>query len=269
MTTKEKEYWQGLSKGWFKRGRQRLWRRHHDPLIEALFAGWLGQRRVSRLLKTDLFEEANGQGLYALLTASSEQVVGIDIAPQVVRQARAGHPRLETREADVRRLPFPAEYFDVIISSSTLDHFRHREEIQDGLNELSRVLRPGGELMITLDNLVNPVVFFRNLLPFSWVNRLGLVPYYVGATCGPGRLRRYLNKAGLEVAEMTAVLHCPRVLAIALANLVERRCSGNGCQRFLAALSRFEVLSRWPTRYLSGYYVAAWAIKPRPQPPPA
>mgnify|MGYP006138370175 CR=1 FL=1 len=42
--------------------------------------------------------------------------------------------------------------------------------------------------------LINPVVRLRNALPFGLLRRTGLVPYYVGATCGPRRLRDFLGR---------------------------------------------------------------------------
>ena len=45
-------------------------------------------------------------------------------------------------------LPFAEEAFDVIVSTSTLDHFAHRRDIVSSLHELHRVLRPGGEVLL-------------------------------------------------------------------------------------------------------------------------
>ena len=58
----------------------------------------------------------------------------------------------------------------------------------------------GGTLLITLDNGRNPLVALRNLLPFSLLRRLGLVPYYVGPTLGPTQLIDYLRAAGFAVS---------------------------------------------------------------------
>ena len=85
--------------------------------------------------------------------------------------------------------------------TSTLDHFRSHSEIVTSLRELLRVLRPGGQLLLTLDNPANPLVGLRNALPFGLLHRLRIVPYYVGATCGPRGLRRLLPQVGFEVLE--------------------------------------------------------------------
>ncbi len=62
-------------------------------------------------------------------------------------------------------LPFPDGAFDRVFSNSTLDHFDSRDDIREALRELARVLHPEGELLLTLDNLANPVVRLRNALP--------------------------------------------------------------------------------------------------------
>jgi hypothetical protein len=75
------------------------------------------------------------------------------------------------------------------------------------------------------------------------------VPYYVGATCGPRRLRRLLGGAGFRVEELAALLHVPRILVRA-------------ARPPLRLLMEGERLERWPTRYLTGQFVAVRARKP-------
>jgi hypothetical protein len=56
-------------------------------------------------------------------------------------------------------------------------------------------------------------------------------------------------------------MHCPRVFAVAMAHVLERSASPTVQKRFLRLLLAFERMSRWPTRFLTGYFVAAEAIK--------
>lgn len=216
---------------------------------------------MQRALKTDLFDEAVGEGLVPLLAERSREVHGVDISPRVADAARTRHPRLQARVADVRELEYPDEHFDLVLSNSTLDHFPAREDIARSLVEIHRVLRPGGRLLITLDNLANPVIALRGILPFSILKRLGLSPFFVGATLTPGRLREALRSAGFEVEAETVVMHVPRVIAVAVCNALEPRSSDARQEMFLSALRRAERLSRWPSRSLTGYYAAALATK--------
>jgi SAM-dependent methyltransferase len=218
--------------------------------------------RVERLLKTDLFDEAFSDGLYPHLAPRAQHIVGIDISASIARADRSSQPGLQVAMADVRRLPFASSSFDVIVSNSTLDHFDSRHEIVASLYELHRVLRVGGQLLLTLDNLANPIIAMRNSLPFRLMNWLGLVPYYVGATCGPRGLQQIIQEAGFEVREVEAIMHCPRVLVVALIRLIEGRLRLATQKHLLRGLMPFERLARWPTRFLTGHFIAVNAIKP-------
>jgi SAM-dependent methyltransferase len=235
---------------------------HSDATNTTLFARWLPSEPCATVLKTDLFDEAMGSGLYPLLSARGRRVAAIDVAPTVLAAATARYPALLAVEADVRRMPFAGDTFDVVVSNSTLDHFETHDEILASLRDFHRILRPGGRLLLTMDNLANPAVALRNALPYRLLHRLKLVAYPIGATGGPGRLRRMLNESGFEVLETVALLHCPRALSVALARRCERRGTPQATARFLRTASRWERLARWPTRYLTGYFVGIYARKP-------
>ncbi len=254
------QYWDGIASEWTGSA-PTLWRTHSDAVNAALFARWLPSGRVERLFKTDLFDEAVGAGLYPVLATRARGVVGTDVSPEMARAAAANHPGLRALAGDVRHLPFAAHAFAVVVSNSTLDHFDSRAEIIASLHEIHRVLRQGGHLLLTLDNMSNPIIAARNALPFRLLNRLGLVPYQVGATYGPYGLKQIMRQTGFEVLDVAAMLHCPRVLAVGLTRLLDKRARSRTRARVLAALRAFELLAAWPTRFLTGYYVAVKAIK--------
>ena len=259
--TEKVQYWNKIAGLWTEKPPQTLWRLHSDKVNIGLLMRWMSEDRVEHLLKTDLFDEALTDGLYPLLTSRAKNVVGIDLSMTVVSAARSRYAGLRMTAADVRSLPFADGVFDTIVSNSTLDHFRSSDEIVQSLGECHRVLRSGGRLLITLDNLVNPVIALRNALPFRLLTRLGLVPYYVGATFGPRRLRRTLQELGFEVLEVGTVMHCPRVFAVAIASILKRYGTARTQERFLHTLLGFERLSKLPTRFLTAHFVAVRAIK--------
>jgi SAM-dependent methyltransferase len=236
---------------WRPSARSALLRAYSDHVNRDLIAAWL-PAHVGRILKTDVFDEAVAEGLYPLLRTRADEVVGIDVSEGAVAAARKRYPDFRAECADIRDLDFAAGSFDAVVSNSTLDHLESIDDIRAGLRELARVLAAGGVLVVSLDNPVNPLVAARNALPFGALNRLRIVPYNVGATCGPRRLRRLLDEAGFVVGELTAIMHVPRVLA--------------GLSRRTRPLPRpliaAERLARAPTRYLTGQFVAARALKP-------
>ena len=164
-------------------------------------------------------------------------------------------------EAMARRLPFADATFDVVVSNSTLDHFDARDDIRIALRGLHRVLRPGGTLVLTLDNLANPLVALRNALPARLLRRLGLIDYPVGVTCGPWRLRRLLRESGFVVLDSTALLHCLRVFEVAALRRLPADLPSVKQARILRRLARWERLAGWPPRFITGHYVGVCARK--------
>jgi SAM-dependent methyltransferase len=255
-------FWNQLADEWLAKGRQRLWRAHHDAVVRDWLTGWLRQIGPSRMLKTDLFEEAIGDGLARSVEAGGRGFIGIDIAAAVARGA-ARHAAARVVLADVRRLPFRDDAFDCVVSTSTLDHFETVRELRGSVEEILRVLRPSGQILLTLDNLSNPVVRLRNSLACEALRRVGVVPYRLGVSCTARGLLRLLGEVGAGVLEMTAILHCPRIAAVWLSGVVDRLPATAVAPR--AALIRFlrcwETLGRCPTRLVTGYYLAVRAVK--------
>jgi len=240
---------------------QKLWRTHSDAVNQALLTRWLLNGQTENLLKTDLFDEAVSDGLSSLLSVRSKRVFYIDASLDVHRRAKRRHPNLQTVGTDVRCLPFADGTFDGIVSNSTLDHFKSLDDLVISLKELYRVLKPGKEMILTLDNLANPVILLRNSLPFRLLYYMKIVPYYVGVTLGPFRLQRLLKDVGFKILEVDTIMHCPRVLAVAIAHCMERHTSPKTQRYFLRFLMAFEGLSCLPTRFLTGHFIAVRAMR--------
>jgi SAM-dependent methyltransferase len=184
------------------------WRRHAREQHLALLARWVQPR--GRWLKTDLFEERAAER--ALLPALDGAAwIGIDISAGVAGRARDLVGAAVT-VADVRVLPFASAMFDGVLSTSTLDHFEHRDDIGHALRELRRVLHPEGRLVLTLDNPRNPLIRLRNALPPAVSARTGLVPFQVGATLDEADGRRLIESCGFVVERASHLLHAPHVV---------------------------------------------------------
>jgi len=251
--------WDESFAGWRGTAGERLVRAYSDAINRKLLARWLPPATGS-LLKTDLFDEVAGTGLVGLLLERAERVCGIDVAPTVVSAAGAAYPRLEAEVADVRALPFPGETFDVVVSTSTLDHFDSKAGIREALKELFRVLRPGGTLVVTVDNGSNPLVALRNALPSALLRRAGLVPYPIGKTCRFRELQGVVESAGFEIDAVDVVMHVPRLAVRASARLVSGHPSR--ADRLVSRLTALEPPRRLPGRVASGQFVAALARRP-------
>jgi SAM-dependent methyltransferase len=240
------------------------WRDYMRRVYGRLLHDWLPPLVGGRSLKTDLFEEAVTP--HHVLPDLGPGSVGLDLSLAVVQAARA---RLSSTPGsfqfvvgDARRLPLRAGTIARIFCGSSLDHFTHRADIATSVAELARILAPGGVLVVTFDNPHNPVVWLRNRLPFVWLRRLGLVPYYVGPTYGRVEAHRRLESLGLSVTHVTAVGHAPRAPAIWLSALADYLPRSERRPRAARVFEWFERFGRWPTRYRTGYYLALRAEKP-------
>lgn len=259
-------YWDGVGLEWTSKQPDRLWRECTDRLQIALLDRWLkgpeGQScaALPTALKTDLFDEVAGRGIVRHLSDLGFHTTGIDISQVVVNESVRRNPELRACCADVRELPFADASFDVVYSGSTLDHFGSVADIARSMTELVRVLRPSGRLVLTLDNPLNPLVWLRNGPLLKLLRLSGVVPYKVGVTLGHRRLTDLVRFSGLEVLQTTAILHCPRVLAVRRARFFEGR-EADARERFLESLARWEHLEKWPTRFVSGHFTAILATK--------
>jgi SAM-dependent methyltransferase len=235
-----------------------LWRLQSDLVNRALLARWL-PAGLESVLKTDLFDECVSDGLYPALALHAERVVGIDVSPEVVAAADRRHRDLAGTVADVRALPFEHESFDAVVSNSTLDHLEGRGEVATALDEIHRVMRPGGRLVLTIDNPYHPLVAARNILPAVMAGVIRPTPYPSAWTCGPETLARLLDEAGFQVLETTAILHFPRIVA-AVAGAIDGGLARR--PRVREMLLGAERLERWPTRLVTGHFIAALAVRP-------
>lgn len=76
------------------------------------------------------------------------RVWAADIAPSGVAGARARYPQVDHFQvADVYHLPFAAGCFDAVVLSEVAEHLEH---LAGALAEVTRLLRPGGRLLVSV-----------------------------------------------------------------------------------------------------------------------
>jgi ubiquinone/menaquinone biosynthesis C-methylase UbiE len=83
----------------------------------------------------------------AYLQEQGAEVVGLDLSPAMVVQARALHPDVEFEVGDMRALPLEDGLLGGIVALYSLIHIP-RAEVVAVLREFRRVLRPGGRLLV-------------------------------------------------------------------------------------------------------------------------
>lgn len=110
------------------------WLRGLEP-IETMLAA------VAEVRPLRVLDAGCGSGELTALVAAPE-VLGVDLSPAAVDAARSRG--LDARLADVQSLPFPDDDFDVVLGNWMLYHL---PDLDRGLAEIARVLRPGGRFI--------------------------------------------------------------------------------------------------------------------------
>jgi arsenite methyltransferase len=127
------------------RGRERLLDRLH----------WSGAERV--------LDVGCGRGLLLVGAArrlTTGQALGIDLwraqdlagnAPVALRdnaRYEGVADRVSVQTADMRRLPFASESFDVILSQAAVHNLPSASDRKQAIEEIARVLRPSGDVLV-------------------------------------------------------------------------------------------------------------------------
>jgi len=239
----------------------RLVAEHKRAEHQRLIRRWTAGANPRSVLKTDIFEEAHGsdQILFDLLQGVPV-TIGMDVALPTVTKARQRCPsaRILFYVGDVRCLPLRDESIDLVLSTSTLDHFETREEFRRSLAEVARIMRAGGELIITLDNAYNPWYY-----PLRWASQRRSAPFPLGYTASLRELRARLGALGLEVIGTDTLIHNPRLVSSALFTGLRRALGRFADGPIKAVLWFFALGDHLPTRWISGCFIAVRARKPR------
>jgi hypothetical protein len=230
-----------------------------------LVGRWARGLNVRAFLKTDLFEEANGRDdiLWNLFPAAT-QAIGMDLNPATVVRAkrRVSGPSTRFLSCDVRYPALRPGSVDLIVSTSTLDHLDDAAEFRASLTALAALVRGGGLLIVTMDNLENPL--YR---PLRWASQRGWIPFRLGYTVSMRELNRVLADIGLRVVDNAWLLHNPRIVTTLLC-LALRRVFGRYADAPIRLLLRlFTMMGRLPTKRWTAVFVAACAQVPVAGPP--
>jgi len=130
---------------------------------------------------------------------------GVDVSEEMLMFARKYSRKfnftVSLSIADATCLPFRNETFDWAISVATYHHLRGGKTQQAALNELQRVLKPGGEAFITVWNRWQPRFWFKGKeLDVPWHTKGKTLHRYYYLFSYP-EAEKLARKAGLEVVK--------------------------------------------------------------------
>lgn len=140
-----------------------------------------------------------GTGTLALVAkervGSAGSVHGIDPAPRQIARARAKASRrglsVDFQLGVIETLPFPNQKFDLVQSTFAIDHVPADLQRQ-GLEQIARVLKPGGRLFILITGSVQSLAEMMKEAGFSQVET-GETEYR-----GIGRAQLYFVRGRIE-----------------------------------------------------------------------
>ncbi len=238
---------------------------HYKRSHLKLLTRWASLTEGQPILKTDLYAEAmcpSRSFLWEMLKPGM-RIFGIDISPEICKRAKemavsyAPGTDPEFIPCDIRNLTFANNFFDLIFSDSTLDHFANKDDIILSLKELMRTLKPGGTFIITMDNGSNfTEPFFR-----LWI-WLRLSRFYIGKTYTNKELKQVLTSIGMRIEDEAAIIHNPRFFTKMIVSTIRktfprqyRRWVGN-------ILEYFDSFENKKWKYSTAQFIAMKATKP-------
>lgn len=188
------------------------WHQHHaetEALVAEPHHPW--HLTVARLLpdlqNQRVLEIGCGRGDFSIWLAerySHSEVVGVDFSEVAIATAQERALMKESRARfqveDSEAMSFDDGSFDYVISCECLEHVLHPAKMA---SEICRVLRPGGQFILTTENYFNGMLL---LWLKTWVTG---APFDSGSGVQPNenfflfwRVRRILERGGLQVSRM-------------------------------------------------------------------
>jgi len=133
----------------------------------------------------------------------SFELHGVDFSTGMIKNAKKYADKFKFSvslvEADIRNLPYSSKSFDHAIAVATYHHIGDKEGRLKAIQELRRVLKPGGEAFITAWNRWQPRFWFKPkniMVPWRTGDRVLYRQYHLFSY---GELEKLVKQAGFEV----------------------------------------------------------------------
>jgi len=117
-----------------------------------------------------------------------DDLLGVDLSPRFVEEARKLHPQIAFQQGDMLRLDFPDDAWAGVAAFYSIIHIP-RERVVEALKEIRRVLKPGGVLLLTF-HIGNEVLHVEEFLE----QPVDMFSVFFK----PAEMEGYLREAGYE-----------------------------------------------------------------------
>jgi SAM-dependent methyltransferase len=146
-----------------------------------------------------------GGNLNYIFNKGCRKVTGVDISKEMVSLSKEllNGRDIEILKMDGKTLPFPAESFDIVFTSSVLQHNTNEEMLHQLLKEICRVAKKDILLFERIENRIlghesnlgRPVSYYESILERNHFKLLGTQPLLIQASyfvCGV--IRKVFNR---------------------------------------------------------------------------
>ena len=167
----------------------------------SLFQYWMKKFHVPVIREVDFSTKPHildiscgtGELLNSLVQVGEGDFYGVDLAEKMLEKARTKLPlTVRLQKADVHALPFENNTFDYTLTTEAFHHYYNQ---QKALQEMSRVTKKGGKIIIVDVNFFSPVIhfLFQKIEP-------GCVKIN-----GKTEIRTFFEKAGLRIVKQQRI----------------------------------------------------------------
>lgn len=148
-----------------KREYERLYSGKDNRFWETLDSPWYSFvcAHLPELQNRSVLEIACGRGAFSCyMSRLGATVYAVDIAEAAlcIGRQKAVEEKLTTKFicGSMYDIPFPDSFFDIVVSCETIEHLEYPDQ---GLREVVRVIKRGGQLYLTTENYLNLVGLYR------------------------------------------------------------------------------------------------------------
>jgi SAM-dependent methyltransferase len=171
---------------------ENYWFRRHEVVY---------QRTAAICAGRDVLEAGCGEGYGADLIASvAHRVIALDYDETTLTHVRTRYPRVDAVSGNLAALPLPDSSVDIVINYQVIEHLWDQSQF---VRECYRVLRPGGQLLMSTPNRIT----------FSPGRDTPINPFHT-RELNAAELTELLTSEGFELTSMSGVFHGPELLAM-------------------------------------------------------
>lgn len=126
------------------------------------------------LSKDKVLDVGCGNGrLYEIFKQKNINYSGIDNSEQLIKIARERFPEVDFKIADILKIPFSDNSFDKVYCVAVLHHIPSEQLRIEAMQELKRVLKPDGLLILTVWNLWQKRIYWHQVFKNIFLKIIG------------------------------------------------------------------------------------------------